>query len=369
MTELEFHPLANIFPMLDAADLQALADDIAEHGLSQPITLHDGMILDGRNRYAACMAAGVEPKAETFAGADPLAFVLSRNLHRRHLTPTQKAALAVDLLPALEERARERQRAAGKLYGENHPQELPAILPEALGPKEARQEAAALVGVGARYVSDAKAIATEAPDLLAGMRDGSVTMQDAKRQVRQRQISEAPPLPTTGRYRVLYADPPWKYNDALAISKTGLGEGYGPADAHYPQMTIAELCALDVCGMAEDDAVLFLWVTSPLLDASFDVVKAWGFKYKSSFVWDKIKHNMGHYNSVRHELLLVCTRGSCTPDVARLFDSVQSIERTGHSEKPQEFRAIIDTIYPTGARIELFARAAHDGWERWGNQC
>lgn len=363
-TPLAFHPLADIFPMLPAGDLQALADDIAAHGLSQRITLHDGLILDGRNRYAACMAAGVEPQFEPFAGADPLAFVLSRNLHRRHLTPTQRAALAVDLLPRLEERAADRRAET-----QGRPSKLAANLPPVSEPREARQEAATLVGVGARYVSEAKAIATEAPELLAGMRDGSLTMQDAKRQVRQRQISEAPPLPASGRYRVLYADPPWKYNDALAISKTGLGEGYGPADAHYPQMTIDELCAMPVRDMAEDNAVLFLWVTSPLLEASFDVVRAWGFKYKSSFVWDKIKHNMGHYNSVRHELLLVCTRGSCTPDVARLFDSVQSIERAGHSEKPQEFRTIIDTIYPNGARIELFARATHDGWEGWGNQC
>jgi DNA (cytosine-5)-methyltransferase 1 len=78
---------------------------------------------------------------------------------------------------------------------------------------------------------------------------------------------------------------------------------------------------------------------------------------------------MGHYNSVRHELLLVCTKGSCTPDVSKLFDSVVSIERSEtHSEKPEFFREIIDTLYPYGKRIELFARKSADGWERWGNQ-
>jgi len=86
-------------------------------------------------------------------------------------------------------------------------------------------------------------------------------------------------------------------------------------------------------------------------------------------VWDKIKHNFGHYNSVRHEFLLVCTRGSCTPDAKKLFDSVLTIERSGkHSEKPQEFREIIETLYTHGKRIELFARAAADGWESYGNE-
>jgi N6-adenosine-specific RNA methylase IME4 len=165
-----------------------------------------------------------------------------------------------------------------------------------------------------------------------------------------------------GKYRIVYADPPWKYNDS------GLDD-YGHAERHYPPMTITELCALPVCELTEDNAVLFLWVTSPLLEECFKVIMAWGFKYKSSFVWDKIKHNFGHYNSVRHEFLLVCTKGSCTPDVQKLYDSVQGIERSEtHSEKPREFREIIDTIYPNGSRIELFARDKADRWEVWGNE-
>lgn len=164
-----------------------------------------------------------------------------------------------------------------------------------------------------------------------------------------------------GRYRIFYADPPWRYNDKLV-------DGYGPAEYHYPTMTIDELCNLPVKNMTEDNAVLFLWVTSPLLEESFKIIHAWGFEYKTSFIWDKVKHNMGHYNSVRHELLLVCTKGSCTPDIMKLHDSVYSEERTEHSVKPEHFRSIIDEIYPTGKRIELFARRPANGWEVWGNE-
>lgn len=168
--------------------------------------------------------------------------------------------------------------------------------------------------------------------------------------------------PPTGKYRILYADPPWDYSDS------GLQQ-YGHASHHYPTMTIAELCALPIKDLAEDNAVLFLWVTSPFLDECFAVVSAWGFSYKTSFVWDKVAHNFGHYNSVRHEFLLVCTRGSCTPDATTLHDSVQTIERSGkHSEKPEAFRTIIDGLYTHGDRIELFAREAHPNWARWGNE-
>jgi site-specific DNA-methyltransferase (adenine-specific) len=169
------------------------------------------------------------------------------------------------------------------------------------------------------------------------------------------------PLPD-GQYRIIYADPPWKYSDKLI-------ENYGAANHHYPQMTIEQLCKLKVIDIAGDNSVLFMWVTSPLLEDVFQVIKAWGFEYKTSFVWDKVKHNYGHYNSVRHEFLLICTRGSCTPDKKELYDSVQTIERSDkHSEKPEEFRKIIDDLYPQGERIELFARKKIDGWDAWGNE-
>jgi len=137
---------------------------------------------------------------------------------------------------------------------------------------------------------------------------------------------------------------------------------------HYPLMTLDEISAMPITDITTDDAVLFLWVTSPILEEAFQVINAWGFQYKASFIWDKIKHNMGHYNSVRHEMLLVCVRGSCQPDVRQLFDSVVSIERGEHSAKPEFFREIIDTNYPNGNRIELFARKQTDGWETYGSR-
>jgi len=163
-------------------------------------------------------------------------------------------------------------------------------------------------------------------------------------------------------FDVFYADPPWKYGDELI-------EGYGAAEHHYRTMSISELCQLPISVITSDNAVLFLWVTSPLLDECFDIIKAWGFKYKSSFIWDKQDHNFGHYNSVRHELLLICTKGSYLPQNNKLVDSVQIIKRSDqHSEKPQEFRDIIEQLYPNGRKLELFARIKHKGWDVFGDE-
>jgi ParB-like chromosome segregation protein Spo0J len=94
-----FHPLANLFPMMDDAALGELAGDIREHGLREAITTDAaGAILDGRNRYRACRLAGVEPRFEIFRGDDPVAFVASRNLHRRHLTDDQRRMVAAKLV-------------------------------------------------------------------------------------------------------------------------------------------------------------------------------------------------------------------------------------------------------------------------------
>ena len=89
----ELHPLCTLFPRLTGAEFQSLRDDIRANGLRQPIVLHAGMILDGGNRYRACIEAGVEPSFVDFAGGNLVSFVLSANLHRRHMTAGQQAAI------------------------------------------------------------------------------------------------------------------------------------------------------------------------------------------------------------------------------------------------------------------------------------
>ena len=163
------------------------------------------------------------------------------------------------------------------------------------------------------------------------------------------------------KYSVILSDPPWgEYFDQR--------RSRGGCENHYPTMKLQDICDLPVDNITNNNSVLFLWTTSPYLMKSNQVIESWGFAYKSSFIWDKQKHNMGWYNSVRHELLLISTKGSYTPRVKKLFDSVQSIPRTKHSEKPEEFRTIIDTLYPNENRLELFARKEVENWDSWGNQ-
>jgi len=93
---VEFHPIANIFPMMSDEELSELAESIESNGLRVPILLYEGKILDGRNRYQACESSGVKPEYTEFEGDDPLSHVLDLNLHRRHLTSGQKAIVVAE---------------------------------------------------------------------------------------------------------------------------------------------------------------------------------------------------------------------------------------------------------------------------------
>jgi N6-adenosine-specific RNA methylase IME4 len=178
--------------------------------------------------------------------------------------------------------------------------------------------------------------------------------------------STADPTPLDGVFRVVYADPPWSYGDSGVVTGS---DAYGKAERHYPTQSIADLCAVPVIDHVADNAVLFLWVTTPILAECWPVITAWGFTYKTSLVWDKVRHNFGHYVSVRHEHLLICTRGSCLPDrPTPMPDSVQTIRRSSvHSEKPEDFRQLIVTLYD-GPYLELFGRKEVAGWTIFGNQ-
>lgn len=215
------------------------------------------------------------------------------------------------------------------------------------------------------YAEVAKLPPQQQEKLLDKAEKEELSVRDLRREVQSivnhKKTVELP----SGKYRVIYADPPWQYSSGDQHSNEQQETVLG---THYPSMSIQELCNLPIKDMAMDDSVLFMWVTSPLLAECFDVIKAWGFQYKASIVWNKDAHNVGHYVSVRHEFLLICTRGSCLPDTDKLYPSVITEKRTEHSKKPEIFRNMIDAMYPIGKRVELFARTETKGWEVWSNE-
>lgn len=379
------HPAAGRFPLMSAERLEDLAHSIRESGLIVPIVLCDGQVLDGRNRLQACEMAGVAPRFIHYDG-NPYEYSWDMNGARRDLEAGQRAAIRLLLdrdsegwheaqRKKVDEANRKRSQATKEQHKVGNPRVgkisggiSPDIPPEVKKEKERTSvELAARAGVGEATAARVQAVANADESLLVDVASGAVKLTEASRIVKQRKIAErGQPMPTANQHRVIYADPPWKYND----SRAGLADyAHTAAEDQYPTMSVADLCALDVKAMAEPDAVLFCWATFPLLPDALQVVKAWGFTYKTAFVWHKMRTNFGHYHTASAELLLVCTRGSCTPDADAREPQVIEIPRTRHSAKPEAFRELVDRMYPYGPRIELFRRGdAPKGWAVWGNE-
>lgn len=410
MTTCEFHPLAELFPLIEGSDFDALVEDIREHGVRDPIVVHESKVLDGRNRYRALihlaetgevLGRGWGHRAghcltdselapphmwfvrynETFEG-DPLAWVISKNLKRRHLDESQRAMVAAEIgrlghggdrskgsiepLSA-EQRARLLNigRAsvvrADRVKDEGAPELADAVkqghvavsTAEILTHVPRDEQSAILLAAG----GDEKAILAAAKTIRA--RDRKIRFDQVNEKLAT--ISESSkPLPTGQRFPIIYADPATRY-----VS----GFGDRSIENHYPTMTFDELCALPVADIAMDSSVLLVWTTIPQLRNTMHFIEVWGFEYVSQWCWDKQIQGTGHWAFNEHELLLIATRGDFPAPVPGTQPrSVHHEARTDHSVKPAWFAEQIERIWPKLPKIELFARNPRPGWAAWGNQ-
>jgi hypothetical protein len=163
---MEFHRLAEVFPLLEGKEFEGLCQDIADKGLLEPIWTYEGKILDGRNRYRACLAVGVEPRYREYTGDDPVGFVISLNLNRRHLNESQRAVIAARLATMVGTTGGRPSKTA----------QICAVT---------RDEAAELLNVSPRLVTAVKAIEREAPELISKIERGEMTAHEAEKKARQ----------------------------------------------------------------------------------------------------------------------------------------------------------------------------------------
>jgi N6-adenosine-specific RNA methylase IME4 len=335
--------------------------------------------------FSKQLLTAVEPHAITILWK--WAFVVGLNLNRRHLTSSQKAVITVEMLPFLEAEAKARQGTRNDLTSVK---KLTDVKQES---QRATAEAAKLTGTNRQYVSDAKKLKKDAPEILERVKVGTITMQDAKKvaqlspekraevfekvqagdkknidqavraEVRQERIEKIvagnKALEGDKKYNVILADPPWRYDHPISDSRI--------IENQYPTMTLEDICALPVVDITADEAIIFLWATTPMLKKALQVLEAWGFNYASSMVWVKPSIGPGYWVRQRHEFLLVGIKGSI-PTPANKPDSVIEAPRTGHSQKPEMVYGLIEKMYPELSKVELFARQAREGWDAWGNE-
>jgi len=383
MDDLEFHPLANLFPLIEGEEFDALVGDIRENGLHEAIDLFQGKILDGRNRWRAAKAAGIELERRNIRHfmpelyGDPLAYVISKNLNRRHLDESQRAMVAA--------------RLATMRQGERTDLERSANLP-----KVAQPEAARALSISERALRHARRVQDHgAPELVRAVERGRLAVSVAERAThlsheiqrkiaaeaeaghanvarnvvkretrehREAELAEKQRALPQKKYGVILADPEWRFE--VYSRETGMDRA---ADNHYPTTATDEICKRDVPSIAADDCVLFLWATVPMLPDALKVMAAWGFDYKSHRMWRKTRIGTGYWFRNAHELLMVGTRGNIpAPAMGEQWDSVGEGDNSEHSRKPDWQYELIEHYFPNLPKIELNARRARPGWDAWG---
>lgn len=170
------------------------------------------------------------------------------------------------------------------------------------------------------------------------------------------------------KYQIIYADPPWNYTDKAAAGNRGASFKYDTLDTNG-------ISNLPISNLADDNCTLFMWATMPMLPDAFEVMKAWGFKFKTvAFVWVKTNKKadtdffgMGNWTRANAEIVLLGIKGK----PKRISASVRQVLRSPimrHSQKPDEIRQRIVDLMGSLPRVELFAREKANGWDAWGNE-
>lgn len=371
---MQFHDVANIFPMMSDDEFNELKRDIQANGQLMPIWVLDDKIVDGRNRYQACIELGIEPLYQNIPGhpdmAALLTFVISANEKRRHLTSGQKAFVALEVERMLAEEAKKRQGART---------DLESTFPKSLGnvdsrDKESSRLAARIANTNHQYVTDAKKIQREAPELKEAVMAGTMTLPQAKHQLKERErearreenrkIIQSVPEPARiieqAKFATIVIDPPWDWSDE------GDQDQLGRARPDYATMTIDELERLQVSKFADTDCHLYLWITNRSLPKGFRLLDAWGFRYITALTWVKPHFGMGNYFRGQTEHVLFGVKGSQPlkrKDVGTVFMADRGPD--GHSSKPPSFLDLVESCSP-GPYLEMFSRSNRDGWVTWG---
>ena len=368
----EYHELANLFPMMEQSQYEDLVADIKENGLIESIILHEGKILDGRNRYNACIDSNVVPNFVEYEGQDALSYVISLNLNRRHLNESQRAMIGARLANMKGRRKVDKSdHFSNKDASEKLNVGLGTIKLAKKVQKEGIEDLQKSVEAGKVSVSAASDIATldkEEQEVIVAK--GEDEILEAAKQIRKSRSAENKEKrdamrkqalaikPPEGKYRTIVIDPPWD------MEKIQRDLAPNQVDFDYPTMSLDEI--KDFKLPAHEECHLWLWTTQKYLRPSFDLLDAWDFTYLATFVW----HKNGGFQPVglpqfNCEFVLLARKGGQPFVETKQFFTCFDAKRREHSRKPDEFYDVVKRVCPE-PRIDIFSREDREGYDVWG---
>tara|TARA_Y100000034_G_scaffold129233_1_gene185321 strand:+ start:4161 stop:5270 length:1110 start_codon:yes stop_codon:yes gene_type:complete len=362
---MEKSKFANLFPMMETTEFNELKKDIKKNGLIEPIVVHNGEILDGRNRFKACEELGLTPTTTEYSGDNPLQYVISTNLRRRHLTASQRVMVARKSKPFFQEQARKRQGTRSDLKDDN----IPELIPES-EEGDARDKLGEVFNVSGRYVDLADEIIEKKPELEEQIISGEKTITEANREIKQeerqiklkqqkKEIELGNVSEPSSDYDVIAIDPPWEYG-----TKYDPNHYMGRVSNPYPEMSLEQIKNIKL--PAKDDCVLWLWITNKYLPEVKDILAQWGFEYKSILTWNKVNMGVGKWLRNVTEHCILAIKGKPYFNNTKIT-TLLTEKRNEHSAKPEGFFRIVEETC-AGKKLEYFSRKKREGWDVYGDE-
>ncbi|MEJ6791461.1 MAG: MT-A70 family methyltransferase [Lacinutrix sp.] len=363
----------NLIPALSVEEYAQLEANILEEGIREPIITWNGFIIDGHNRFSIAQRFDLEYKTTSkhFSNENLVKiWMLDNQFGKRNLTDAQRYLNRNEKRKLL--------KAQGKLtQGERT--DLLSTIDKKLESKHNTQKIIAdELGWSTGKVAMADVVFKKAtPEVIEKVNKSEVSINAAykeikkeeKKEERDKKIQEVKQKIETEnlttldkKYHVIAIDPPWAYNEKGGFSSDDYDAQNNRGAVDYPTMTVEQIKKIEI--PAANDSVLFLWTTHAFLRDSFDIMKEWGFEYKATIVWDKVKMGMGRNVRMQVEFCLLGIKGKPIIQGSSERDIITEPRRE-HSRKPEAFYEMVERMC-IGNKLDYFSRQTRKNWEHYG---
>jgi N6-adenosine-specific RNA methylase IME4 len=376
MQNLSINPeLKALIPPLTSEEFAQLEANVCQEGIREPIITWQGTIVDGHNRYELAQMYDLPFKVKELQFStmeDCKEWMIRNQFGRRNLSNYQRSVLALELESVFREKAKENymQNVGRPSKSEQISAPIKSI--------ETRQELAKVANVSHDTIAKVKVIEAKAPEeVKAKLSTGEVSINQAyqdikkeeKKAERDKKIEEVKQkiesenlVQPNKKYHVIAIDPPWAYSEKGGFSSDDYDATSNRGAVDYPTMTVEQISKIEL--PTADDCVIFLWTTHAFLRDSFELLDNWGFNYKATLVWDKVKMGLGRTIRMQVEFCLIGVKGNPIINGSSERDIITEPRRE-HSRKPEAFYQMAERMC-IGNRLDFFSRQNRENWDHYG---
>lgn len=367
-----------LIPQLTQEEFNQLEQNCISDGIREAIIIWNDTIIDGHNRYEISQryVLPFQTKEMYFKDENEVKeWMILNQFGRRNLSNYQRSVLALELEEVFKEKAKENLKASGENFGKGT--QISAN-PIQIKPIETRKELAKVAQVSHDTIAKVKIIEQKAPEeIKAKLQTGEVSINQVYQEIKKEEkkierdkkieevkqkIKEENLVQPNKKYHVIAIDPPWAYEEKGGFSSNDYDYDSNRGTVDYPTMTLSQISNIEL--PTADDCVLFLWTTHAFLRDSFDLLDNWGFKYKATLVWDKVKMGIGRTVRMQIEFCLIAVKGNPIINGSSERD-ILTEPRREHSRKPEAFYQMVERMC-IGNKLDFFSRQTRQNWDHYG---